>query len=334
MAVTYLCSENDRQVFGEKIVNLEKIQSKILEFRKLRNVALSCKSRWENTIEELRSLNRTISCGEMRCMTCGSSKISFMIGNMNHASYSFDVSTVEMRAEIIKSIQQKISGYQEEITKLTEKIEFEQKHLISLMEDEKISLESIVMYKKEIFSATDAVKKIQRIESDLTALRDQLKNCENSLQQNKTQRLKLMNEIVQKMNEFYHRIDPDGNIKFSDIFTQKNEVYSGSEATVFHVVKLFALQQTLHHNFPIVIDSFRAEDLSTMKEKTVLEISESIKNQVIFTTTLKSEELGKYDRFETINHIDYQLHKPSKILDISYVSEFSKLLSQLKIQLN
>lgn len=83
-----------------------------------------------------------------------------------------------------------------------------------------------------------------------------------------------------------------------------------------------------------MIDSFRAEDLSTMKEKTVLEISESIKNQVIFTTTLKSEELGKYDRFETINHIDYQLHKPSKILDISYVSEFSKLLSQLKIQLN
>ncbi|WP_347286077.1 hypothetical protein, partial [uncultured Bacteroides sp.] len=88
------------------------------------------------------------------------------------------------------------------------------------------------------------------------------------------------------MNELYQQIDPNGNIAYTSLFTQRNEVYSGSEATIFHLVKLFALQFVLHHNFPIVIDSFRAEDLSTDKENTVLEISKSTGNQVILTTTL------------------------------------------------
>lgn len=77
------------------------------------------------------------------------------------------------------------------------------------------------------------------------------------------------------MNEFYRQIDPNGNIVYTSLFTQRNEVYSGSEATIFHLVKLFALQFVLRHNFPIIIDSFRAEDLSTDKENTVLEISKS-----------------------------------------------------------
>lgn len=119
------------------------------------------------------------------------------------------------------------------------------------------------------------------------------------------------------MNELYHQIDPDGNLTYTSLFTQRNEVYSGSEATVFHLVKLFALQQVLRHNFPIIVDSFRAEDLSTGKEKTVLEISKSINNQVILTTTLKHEELGKYDY-----HINYISHIPSKILDGRYVADF------------
>lgn len=115
----------------------------------------------------------------------------------------------------------------------------------------------------------------------------------------------------------------------SHYFLQK--VYSGSEATVFHLVKLFSLQQILKHDYPIVVDLFRAEDLSTGKEEIVLEISRSIGNQVILTTTLKHEELGKYDSVEGINHIDYLSHTPSKILDGRYMREFLNLLSSLSI---
>ena len=58
----------------------------------------------------------------------------------------------------------------------------------------------------------------------------------------------------------------------------------------------------LKHEFPIVVDSFRAEDLSTGKENAVLDIAKKYKDQIIFTTTLKSEEIGKYDMMEGINH--------------------------------
>ena len=136
----------------------------------------------------------------------------------------------------------------------------------SLMEDENVSLESIVAYKKDIFSASDAEGRIKDIENEITSLKSQLVANENSSQETQARRVSLLTTILGKMNELYHQIDPDGNLTYTSLFTQRNEVYSGSEATVFHLVKLFALQQVLRHNCPIIVDSFRAEDLSTGKE--------------------------------------------------------------------
>lgn len=135
------------------------------------------------------------------------------------------------------------------------------------------------------------------------------------------------------MNEAYKKIDPNGNLQFTDIFTKRDEVFSGSEETVFHIVKLFALLSILNHNCPIIIDSFRAEDLSTQKEAIVLDLFREFDNQVIFTTTLKSEELGKYDNVDGINHIDFKGHQPSKMLSEAYLSDFLELLSSLSLSI-
>ena len=202
------------------------------------------------------------------------------------------------------------------------------------MDDETVSLESIVVYKKDIFSAADAENRIKEIEDEIVSLKSQLVANEHSSQETEARRELLLKAIIEKMNELYRRIDPDGNIVYTSIFTQQNEVYSGSEATVFHLVKLFALQQIIQHNHPIIIDSFRAEDLSTGKEETVLEISKSINNQVIFTTTLKNEELGKYDSIEDINHINYMSHTPSKILSNKYVDEFLDLMANISVKIH
>ncbi len=331
--VSYLSAESDRLAFGAKIANLEKVQSKIAELRKARNSASTRKSKWEHTINELRSLNRTISCGELRCMDCNSTNISFSTGEITQTAYSFDVSTVEMRNEIINSISEKIYSYAEEIEHLSAEISTMQEQLQSLMDDENVSLESIVAYKKDIFSASDAETRIKEIETEIASLKNQLKINQDASYANQESRLALQGDIVGKMNELYRQIDPDGNIVYASLFTQRNEVYSGSEATIFHFVKLFALQSVLHHNFPIVIDSFRAEDLSTGKEDTVLKISRSVENQVIFTTTLKREELGKYDSLDGVNHINYQSHVPSKILSSTYVDEFITLLKQLSVNI-
>lgn len=155
-------------------------------------------------------------------------------------SYSFDVSTVEMRNEIMLSITEKIAAYTEEIQRLSAEICTEQEKLQSLMDDETVSLESIVAYKKEIFSASDAENRIKEIETEITSLKSRLVANENATQETQVQRCILLKAVLDKMNDLYSQIDPDGNIVYTSLFTQRNEVYSGSEATVFHLVKLFA----------------------------------------------------------------------------------------------
>ena len=147
------------------------------------------------------------------------------------------------------------------------------------------------------------------------------------------QQKNLINSIIERMNILYKQIDPNGNLSITSLFTSKDEVYSGSEATIFHIVKLLALQYELVHNYPIIIDSFRAEDLSTEKESIVLSLMNNMDNQFICTTTLKKEEIGKYDNNTTINHIDYKDNQPSKILSKNHVDDFQKILKPFSIEL-
>ena len=332
-SISYFSSESDRLVFVEKFEKLQKIQAAISDLRRLRNTAAIRKIKWENIINELRSLNRSISCGELRCLDCNSTRISMMTGKSVETCYSFDVSTTEMRNEIIDSIRDKISSYEEEIEKVTIRINAEQEKLKLIMADEKISLESIVQYKKDILTASDAEERIKEINSEIKRLDEQMLVGEVSIKSIKEERSSLMRDIVEEMNKLHNLIDPENNSEYAGLFTKRDEVYSGSEATVFHLVKLFALQRVLRHNYPIIVDSFRAEDLSTEKEEKVLQICETLDNQIIFTTTLKQEEMGKYDSQEGLNHINYFSHAPSKILDAGYLPEFLKILSDFSLEI-
>ena len=90
------------------------------DIRKARNTSATRRASWETTLKELRSLNRSMECGELRCMDCNSTNISFSASKKN--AYAFDVSTIEMRNEIIASINEKIDSYNEEISKLSAQI--------------------------------------------------------------------------------------------------------------------------------------------------------------------------------------------------------------------
>lgn len=329
--VSYLSTVSDKSTFGKKLSEMEKINSKIAELRKARNTAATRRASWETTLKELRSLNRTMESGELRCMDCDSTNISYSSSKKN--AYAFDVSSIDMRNEIIASINEKIEAYTEEINKLASQISSAQDELQTLMNDEAISLEAIVAYKQDIFSASDAEAKIKEIDLETETLKNQLKISTGTTQSKKEQQLAILIAILNEMNAVYEAIDPNGNLHFDDLFTKKDEVYSGSEATIFHLSRLYALSKVLNHNYPIVVDSFRAEDLSTSKENIVLDLYKELSNQVIFTTTLKLEELGKYDTRIDIHHIDYKDHAPSKMLSDAYVNEFCELLSSLSINL-
>lgn len=329
--VSFLSAVSDKTTFNKKLSEMEKISSKIAELRKARNTAATRRASWETTLKELRSLNRTMESGELRCMDCNSTNISFSSSKKN--AYAFDVSSVNMRNEIIASINEKKEAYTEEINKLASQINTAQDELQTLMNDEAISLEAIVAYKQDIFSASDAEVKIKEIDLETENLKNQLKISAGTTQSKKEQQLAILIAILNEMNVVYEAIDPNGNLHFDDLFTKKDEVYSGSEATIFHLSRLYALSKVLNHNYPIVVDSFRAEDLSTSKENIVLDLYKELPNQVIFTTTLKLEELGKYDTRTDIHHIDYKDHAPSKMLSEVYVNEFCELLSSLSINL-
>lgn len=329
--VSFLSAVSDKTTFNKKLSEMEKISSKIAELRKARNTAATRRASWETTLKELRSLNRTMESGELRCMDCNSTNISFSSSKKN--AYAFDVSSVDMRNEIIASINEKKEAYTEEINKLASQINTAQDELQTLMNDEAISLEAIVAYKQDIFSASDAEVKIKEIDLETENLKNQLKISAGTTQSKKEQQLAILIAILNEMNVVYEAIDPNGNLHFDDLFTKKDEVYSGSEATIFHLSRLYALSKVLNHNYPIVVDSFRAEDLSTSKENIVLDLYKELPNQVIFTTTLKLEELGKYDTRTDIHHIDYKDHAPSKMLSEVYVNEFCERLSSLSINL-
>jgi len=80
-----------------------------------------------------------------------------------------------------------------------------------------------------------------------------------------------------------------------------------------------------------MMDYFRDGELSTEKEAVVLDLFSKFSNQIVFTATLKQEELGKYDSDERINAIDYSGNTTSHILSDSFVDEFKMLLKPLMI---
>lgn len=331
LPVTYLSTTSDRLAFQEKINKIERYKERILSLKKERNSNTVKKINWETTLKELSSINRNISSGRLHCMDCGSTNISFSGNGKKENAFSFDVSTVELREQILSIIKDKIASYNEEVERINVEITNEQESLNRILQDEDITLESIVSFKEKVFTASDADKRLSEIISEIKSIDAQVIKNNNIATNIKENRKSVFTNLIDNMNSFYKKIDSNGNNTYTNLFTPKNELYSGSEAMVFYIVKSLAYQFVLKHDYPIIIDSFRAEDLSTYKEDIIINLYQNINNQVILTTTLKEEEKGKYDNKDNINHIDYCDHIPNKILQREYVDEFKNLLSYLSV---
>ena len=80
------------------------------------------------------------------------------------------------------------------------------------------------------------------------------------------------------------------------------------------------------------MDYFRAGELSTEKEAMVLALYSTIPNQIVFTATLKKEELGKYSGYGFVNQIDYSTNEANHILKSESVEDFRKLMEPLLLK--
>lgn len=328
-ATEYLSRIKDKEAFDQKVSDMDAITGGISELRKKRNHLASKKSLWNGTLKELKSLNRNIEVGELRCMDCDSSNIAYK--GKGKSTYSFDVSSPEMRANIISSIQEKIGDIEEEIKRYDFDIQELQSELDKLLSDDEITIENIVAYKSGFRNA-------EEIEEVVRNLDEEIEQCENklslgvSLADNGNQERELFyQEFMKAMNAAKKRIDPESDNDYVGMFTKRGSVISGSEETVFYVSRLLATVEMTEHECPIVIDSFRAEDLSTDKETRVLKEFLSLHNQCILTTTLKAEEKGKYNLLEGIHVLDYTNHRTNRILGQEHLDTFKELLHELHI---
>lgn len=331
VAPEYLSKIKDRDAFDKRVAEIEFITDEITEIKKRRNKLAVKKSLWSSTLKELNSLNRDIKVGELRCMDCNSTHIAYKA--KSRSKYSFDVSTPVMRKQIIESINENILDYVEEIKKLDFEIQNLQKELNSLMDNEDITVENIIAYKAgfKSFEATEQI--IDKIDKELEQCQAYLKEGMEFSKEAEKEREKFYEQFMFLMNQKKKQIDTDDEKEYNDLFTKKGTVVSGSEETVFYVSKLLAIAEITGHNCPIIMDSFRAEDLSTEKEKRVLGLFSKLSNQSILTTTLKTEEIGKYERMKNVNIIDYSDHRTNKLLNKEDLERFCQLLKNLYIEL-
>ena len=330
-ATEYLSRIKDQEAFDQKVSDMDAITDDISELRKKRNYLASKKALWNGTLKELRSLNRNIEVGELRCMDCDSPNIAYK--GKGKSTYSFDVSSPEMRANIISSIQEKIADIEEEIKRYDFEIQKLQTELNNLLNDDEITIESIVAYKR-------GFRNTEEIEETVRKLDEEIEQCENKLNigvslsdSANEERTLFYQEFMETMNTIRKRIDPETDVDYTGMFTKRGTVVSGSEETVFYVSRVLAAVEMISHDYPIIMDSFRAEDLSTEKETRVLKEMLGLQNQCILTTTLKEEEKGKYNAFEGIHVLDYTRHRTNKILGQEYLNDFKELLNALHISL-
>ncbi|MDO4289526.1 MAG: hypothetical protein Q4C55_10100, partial [Eubacterium sp.] len=134
-------------------------------------------------------------------------------------------------------------------------------------------------------SVADIEQTIDDIDKELKQYEGTLKVGKSFSDEAKEAREEFYGRFMSLMNEKKKQIDIESENEYEDILTKQGRVVSGSEETVFYVSKLLAFVEITGHDCPIIMDSFRAEDLSTDKEKRVLELFGELKNQCILTTT-------------------------------------------------
>lgn len=72
-------------------------------------------------------------------------------------------------------------------------------------------------------------------------LSSQLKTNSSATKSIKDKQEEILEQLLQIMNGTYKQIDPTGNLDFDSLFTKRDETYSGSETTMFHLAKLYSI---------------------------------------------------------------------------------------------
>lgn len=325
-----ICASKISKEFSNSVSCLNTLRDELVELKNRRSKILNRKLNNQITLKEMNSVNKIMPMNSVKVAG------EFRVAEYHTAGkdFAFDITNPELRKHIIKSIEEKMKYFDKALQDLNVEIEDKGSQIREALKNDELSIENLILYKKDIFDTQKIDNEILELDNEIAKLNDTVKNNKDTYVVNKDKQKKLIDEILKAMKEFYHEVEPEGNLDFDDIFSKKDRVFSGSEEAEFYLSKLYAMLKVFKHPFPIVIDSFREGELSSIKEETTINMFRRFPNQKIFTATLKEYELGRYAKMKGINAVSYTFHTPSQILLKRRADEFKEKLAQFNIVQN
>ncbi|TDW25087.1 hypothetical protein EDD63_10628 [Breznakia blatticola] len=313
-------------------LQLQTLESEHIEIKKKRTREINRIIKLQELIHELNSLNRKVEEGNLICGECGSDKVIYI-----KKGFQFDTSNKDVRKNIISAIEGQIllkneivEEYNLNIAKIIDsKRSF-------MMNTPKETLDYLV-YHEEIKNVNQYLEQIEKLDVEISELKNDLEISSTINGDENKKFLEVKNNIVNEMNKLQAKIELDTSTIYKDIFSTASKILSGSTENEYYFCRTVALSNVLKHDLPIIVDSFRDGELSTSKEKKMIDIYISLNKQVILSATLKDEEYAnaqkKYLMNDNLNVIDYESVVKYNLLNESYVSEFKKLLLPLNIMI-
>lgn len=325
----YVHKYSDSVQFVDFRMRVKKLHSEIAEFKKKRNLEYNRKEKLEALVQELNSLKREIEQGNVICAKCGSEKIIYKNKGM-----SFEVSNSYVRKQVLSSIAYQISQKEEIIREYSYQLQQLQDELKKILQEVPVELHRILLFSEMILSEIDYDNKLKELCEQLEELQANDKSISDSEKEAKQKCNEMKEDIVSLMNKLYREVDPQGSTFFDDIFTKRDETYSGSEEQEYYYSRVLAVNDYFNHSYPLLIDCYRSGEISSQKEDVMIKNFISREKQVIITSTLKEEEYTahKYDQYKgNANVIDYSNNESSKLLQPQYVARLGAIVESLGI---
>lgn len=320
----YVDKYGDSSQFDSFRIKVKKLHNEIVEYKKRRNLEYNRKEKLESLVQELNSLNREIEQGNVICAKCGSDKIIYKSKGM-----SFEVSNSYVRKQVLSSIAYQISQKEEIIREYSYQLQQLQDELKKIQQEVPVELHRILLFSEIILSEIDYDNKLKDLCEQLEVLQANDKSISDSAKEAKQKCKEMKEDIVSRMNKLYREVDPQGRTFFDDIFTKRDETYSGSEEQEYYYSRVLAINYYFNYSYPLLIDCYRSDEISSQKEDIMIKNFISRKKQVIITSTLKKEEYtaNKYDQYKgNANVIDYSNNESSKLLQSQYIARLGAIV--------
>lgn len=199
-----------------------------------------------------------------------------------------------------------------------------------LSKNDEFSLMDVVACKDEYLNEQEIDQKMQEAQRELDDVKDKLESDRVLTSEIAKLRKEFMDDLLGKMNLARRAIsDNTEESSYESLFSTKANVYSGSDGTIYFAARTFAIASKIDHGIPIMIDSFRADDLSSDREDRLLDLLGKLDNQIILTTTIKREEsagpdASKYERDPRVYAINYSNHEINRIMSDVYNDRFAE----------